>query len=599
MNRFQKYTLLLIGAITVLKIIASFGFELGNDEVYYWLYARYPALSHFDHPPMVGFFIQFFTGNLFFDTTVFIRFAAIFPAALNMWTLYRIARYIKDERSGFIAVLLYNISIYGFVISGLFILPDAPLLCFWLLAFYYFLKALPNNPENLNARKYFLCGMFFTALSIYSKYQAVYLLLGVFLYVVFYNRKWLKKTVTYYGFLLPLLSISLIFYWNFQNDFISYRFHNKRVSLFSFDIHFDTFFTELAGQLIYHHPYLFVLTFWIIIQIFRKKWRLTQNITPFFLVFILPLIATVFYLSLYKSTLPHWTGVAYITFLPFIAVYFSVLKKVFPMLYILLVLNILLLFFTVGVINNGWFLPEKTTAENPTQVGELDVTMDLYGWKKAGVQVKNFLDKNPPLKNLPMVSHRWFPAAHIDYYIARPMGKRLRALGALEDIHKYHWINQKLSPLKKQAIYITDSHNYYAPDHFKKYEFIKNRLLKIFPIERGGRVVKNIFVYLLSKNTFDMQFDNKKIQSYLAKGAVVLDVRNLDEYEEGHINGSTNIPLPTVPMELDAIKAFKKPVIAVCRSGNRSAQATDFLKTQGIDIINGGAWENVNQYVDK
>lgn len=30
--------------------------ELGNDEVYYWTYALYPDWSHFDHPPMVGFF---------------------------------------------------------------------------------------------------------------------------------------------------------------------------------------------------------------------------------------------------------------------------------------------------------------------------------------------------------------------------------------------------------------------------------------------------------------------------------------------------------------------------------------------------------------
>lgn len=93
------------------------------------------------------------------------------------------------------------------------------------------------------------------------------------------------------------------------------------------------------------------------------------------------------------------------------------------------------------------------------------------------------------------------------------------------------------------------------------------------------------------------QFDNEKIQEYLKNGAVVLDVRTNEEYEAGHVAGSEHIILQTLPGKVDVVKAYGKPVIAVCRSGARSQQATDFLKQHGIDVMNGGPWENVDQYL--
>ena len=93
------------------------------------------------------------------------------------------------------------------------------------------------------------------------------------------------------------------------------------------------------------------------------------------------------------------------------------------------------------------------------------------------------------------------------------------------------------------------------------------------------------------------QFDNEKIQEYLKNGAIVLDVRTNEEYAEGHVEGSEHIVLQTLPGKVSEVKAYGKPVIAVCRSGARSQQATDFLKQQGLDIMNGGPWENVDQYI--
>ncbi len=89
----------------------------------------------------------------------------------------------------------------------------------------------------------------------------------------------------------------------------------------------------------------------------------------------------------------------------------------------------------------------------------------------------------------------------------------------------------------------------------------------------------------------------EEIKNYLKKGAVILDVRTVEEWNEGHSEGAKLITLATIPSRVDEIKAWKKPIIAVCRSGGRSEQACQFLSNHGIDVINGGSWQNVDQYL--
>ena len=84
---------------------------------------------------------------------------------------------------------------------------------------------------------------------------------------------------------------------------------------------------------------------------------------------------------------------------------------------------------------------------------------------------------------------------------------------------------------------------------------------------------------------------------------VILDVREQSEYDAGHIPGVTLIPLNDVPNRLSDIPK-DKPVIVTCRSGNRSGQATDFLRQQGytnVHNMTGGinAWQQAGYAVEK
>lgn len=73
---------------------------------------------------------------------------------------------------------------------------------------------------------------------------------------------------------------------------------------------------------------------------------------------------------------------------------------------------------------------------------------------------------------------------------------------------------------------------------------------------------------------------------------VILDVRTPAEYREGHITGSLNIPLDELQQKTLIVKQWNKPVITVCRSGNRSRLALGILAAAGIKAYNGGAWKS-------
>lgn len=85
---------------------------------------------------------------------------------------------------------------------------------------------------------------------------------------------------------------------------------------------------------------------------------------------------------------------------------------------------------------------------------------------------------------------------------------------------------------------------------------------------------------------FGKKTDN--IKDYLNKGAVILDVRTLKEYNANHIDNAIHISIAELKSRIEEIKVLNKPVIAHCASGIRSAQAARLLKDNGIDAINGG-----------
>jgi len=78
--------------------------------------------------------------------------------------------------------------------------------------------------------------------------------------------------------------------------------------------------------------------------------------------------------------------------------------------------------------------------------------------------------------------------------------------------------------------------------------------------------------------------DPKEAAGLQDQGAVLLDVREDDEWTAGHAPGALHVPLAEVG---GAVARFDgRQILTVCRGGNRSAQAATALVKAGIDVRN-------------
>ena len=84
----------------------------------------------------------------------------------------------------------------------------------------------------------------------------------------------------------------------------------------------------------------------------------------------------------------------------------------------------------------------------------------------------------------------------------------------------------------------------------------------------------------------------------IPEGAIILDVREDYEWEEGHIEGAKHIPLGEIPVRYGEVDT-DVDVYVICRSGGRSLRATAYLNQYGFDVINVisgmGAWQDAEK----
>ena len=89
------------------------------------------------------------------------------------------------------------------------------------------------------------------------------------------------------------------------------------------------------------------------------------------------------------------------------------------------------------------------------------------------------------------------------------------------------------------------------------------------------------------------------------KNALILDVREQGEYDAGHILNSKLIPLGKLAERVGELEKYReRPIVVVCRSGQRSASACAYLGKQGFAQaynLDGGvmAWQKANLPLEK
>lgn len=505
-EKIPKYlTYLLIISAIIRGFLAAF-IELGNDEVYYWTYALYPDWSHFDHPGMVGWIIQIFSLNLLFDSEFALRLSSVIFMTIDTYLIYKIGCEIKNRLAGFYAALLYTASIYTFVITGIFIMPDTPLIIFTLSSILCFLKYFLNENQP---SKYLLLAGLFSGLAILSKYSGVFVWVGAGLYILIFDRKHLKNKYLYLSAIISFVCALPILIWNIENDFISFTFHGDRVGFFG-KFHPEFFLAEIFGELIYNNPICYILTIIALTSLFKGNKYIGKEARRFLLLFAFPLIGLFWFFSFTRQILPHWTSPAFAVLSLFPASYLADKQRDTKDKFILpksivTSLTLLATFILIGVteIKTG-FIPLRFSEKSRTiqRWNEGDFTATIYGWRKIKPEFEKIrqekIEQGLMKETDGMINLRWFPLANLDYYVATPLNINMFGLGSMERIHKYTWINEKRGGLQKGSDYwfLTESTDYFEPrSHLGKY-FNEIVPCDTIIVDRCGTPAKYVFVYM-------------------------------------------------------------------------------------------------------
>lgn len=81
------------------------------------------------------------------------------------------------------------------------------------------------------------------------------------------------------------------------------------------------------------------------------------------------------------------------------------------------------------------------------------------------------------------------------------------------------------------------------------------------------------------------EIDVDQLAKLVADGALVVDVRNPDEYVAAHVPGARLVPLGEVPDRTDEFPT-DTPVYVICAAGGRSHKASEFVIALGVDATN-------------
>lgn len=488
--------MLLVIIATLIRLVTAATVELGNDEVYYLTYAQKLQWNYFDHPPMVAIWIRVFTANLSWEQfEVFCRLGSILSCAAATFFLFDAVRRLHSAKAGLYAAVLYNASLYAGIIAGVFILPDSPQMLFWTGALWCLPKII-SEPRKL------LYWILFAALAgccIMSKVNGAFLWIGFGCFILFKKRAYFRLPQLYISVFITLLIASPILFWNIANDFITYRFHSERVTVEKFSLNWSGFAREIFGEIFYNNPFnVMIIAGALVAMKTKPKYHNSAFVVYNFIA--LPMIAILVMVSLFRNTLPHWSGPAYVTLLPLAAVW---LAEKAPAAIQKWSAGFALFTICFGIVLINYF-PGTLGKKEMEKRGSGDFTLDMYGWRKAGSAFLQLREKYIAAGAMqfanPVVAQKWFTAAHEDHYFCKPAGIEMIGLGKLNDLHHYCWMNEwrmKKADMQNAWCIVPSNESYQVTVTYTPY-YEQVHYLATIILQRSGKPARSFTVYRLS-----------------------------------------------------------------------------------------------------
>jgi Dolichyl-phosphate-mannose-protein mannosyltransferase len=217
---------IVIAAMTALRITYASLIDLRTDEAYYWTWSKEHVLSFLDHPPMIAWFIRFGTA-IFGDTNLGVRFAGIVAMLVTQLLLADIVRRVtRDTRAIVFALLMPEAALYyGLLMAK--VAPDVALIPFAVAMVWSLVRLAESNDQ-----RWWLAAGLFGGLSLLSKLTVVMMLPAVlaFMLVPDWRLRQLRSPYPWLAALIAVVLFSPVLIWNYQHDWASFRFQSVRAT---------------------------------------------------------------------------------------------------------------------------------------------------------------------------------------------------------------------------------------------------------------------------------------------------------------------------------------------------------------------------------
>ncbi len=242
-NSFYNNPLFYIGIIVLVNLLQSAFTELANDEAYYWVFSQNLDWGYFDHPPGTPILIAL--GHSLLKNELGVRLFIVLANAVSIWCIWKV---IQPKNTLLFFAMLFSCVIAHF---GFMAAPDSSLL----LTVSVFIVLLKYYLEE--DKWYYTLALLLTIAAIgYSKYHGIVVLIFAFLPNVHILKRW--------SFWLIILGATILliphFYWQYVNDFPTFRFHLFDRSPEPYRIAFV--FEYILGQLLVFGPFVGFILFW-------------------------------------------------------------------------------------------------------------------------------------------------------------------------------------------------------------------------------------------------------------------------------------------------------------------------------------------------
>lgn len=415
-------------AVLVVGFLARLGLAVlldpGLDEAYAIAVSRQVALSWFDHPPMVFWWVAAaralaapWTGDSV--PVVLLRLPFLLAFTATSWIVFDLTRRLWGGRAGLWALVALTLAPFFLVSAGGWIVPDGPLVLFLAATARILVEILYFRPEELTERRLWLFAGLCLGLAGLSKYHAVLFAFGAFAFLLATPHRFLlARPAPWIAAAIAAIVVSPVLIWNAENGWVSFLFQSSRGSGRK-GPSWPGLGRAVLGQMAYLAPWTLIAAIAATISRLRAEASLSGP-TAFLTALALPSILLFTAVPLWGGdALPHWQMPGWLFLLPVLGKAIAAMEAKTGQPSRLahgfaLATTALLALAVAAVLLLRVLPPSSATIARLGIGGFLEESVSWRGLRPALVQ-RNFLAATPaaPASRPIVVAFRWIEAARI------------------------------------------------------------------------------------------------------------------------------------------------------------------------------------------